>query len=121
MSEPFPYSAADELAAVRAHVRSRAATLGLPARRVELLALAVSELATNTLQHTDAGGSVRVWATTDHVICDVVDSGPLRSFGAMPPAGSFRGRGLAIVGQVADRVTATSTDHGTLVRMCMNR
>lgn len=116
----MPYGEADDLAAVRAFVRSRAAALGLPERRVEMLALAVSELATNTLQYTSGGGRVRVWAGSGQLYCDVVDGGPMRSIGDMPPASAVSGRGLAIVRRVADDVDIIPEPGGTLVRVRMN-
>jgi serine/threonine-protein kinase RsbW len=83
-----------------------------------LLTLAISELATNTLQHTTGSGVVRVWAADGQLICDVVDQGPPRSFGrSMPAANSIRGRGLAIVERVCDRVETFTVDEGTLVRI----
>jgi serine/threonine-protein kinase RsbW len=120
LADTMLYAAAGDLVAVRAFVRSCASALGLPAGRGELLALAVSELATNTLQHTPGGGSVRMWAEPGQVICDVVDGGPGRSFGDMPPAESLRGRGLAIVDQVVDEVATMSGPDGTLVRIWMD-
>jgi anti-sigma regulatory factor (Ser/Thr protein kinase) len=84
-----------------------------------MLTLAVSELTTNTLQHTTGGGRVRVWAEDGQLVCDVVDGGPPRSFGAMPPADSVRGRGLAIVDRVADEVSTSTGPDGTLVRIKM--
>jgi anti-sigma regulatory factor (Ser/Thr protein kinase) len=114
------YAEADDLAAVRAFVRSHALALGLAAGRVDLLTLAVSELATNTLQHTSGGGHVEVWAEPGHLVCDVTDAGPARSFGPMPPADSVRGRGLAIVQRVADEVATATGPGGTLVRIRMD-
>jgi anti-sigma regulatory factor (Ser/Thr protein kinase) len=119
-SDSMPYSRPDDLAAVRAFVRSCSSALGLAARRVELLALAVSELATNTLQHTSGGGRVRVWADAGQLVCDVADAGPDRSFGEMPAAHAARGRGLAIVRRIADEVAAIAGPDGTTVRIRMD-
>jgi serine/threonine-protein kinase RsbW len=126
-AEPMPpsadsmaYEQASDLAAVRAFVRMSALDLGLPESRVELLALAVSELTTNTLQHTSGGGHVSVWTDRDQLVCDVVDRGAMRTFGPMPAAGSIRGRGLAIVERVSDEVSISSDPDGTLVRIRMN-
>jgi serine/threonine-protein kinase RsbW len=118
--ESMTYADASDLAAVRAFVRMSALGLGLPASRVELLALAVSELTTNTLQHTSGGGRVRVWTERDQVVCDVVDGGSMRTFGPMPTAGSVRGRGLAIVERVSDEVSISLDPDGTRVRIRMN-
>ena len=116
--ETLPYSRAGELATVRAFVCHRARAAGLSAARVDLLALAVSELATNTLQHTDGGGLVRVWAEAGQLICDVVDQGAPRGFGGdMPAPGALRGRGLAIVARICDEVAVHADVAGTVVRL----
>lgn len=115
------YSRANELASVRAFVRHCASALGLPADRVAMLTLAVSELTTNTLLHTSGGGLVRLWAEERQIVCDVVDRGPPRSFGEMPAADATGGRGLAIVRRVADEVATVADGDHTLVRIRMNR
>ncbi|WP_328469564.1 ATP-binding protein [Actinoplanes sp. NBC_00393] len=125
MPEPaddgMSYSEPDDLRAVRAFVTERALALGLPAGRVGVLTLAVSELTTNTLQHTEGGGHIRVWAENGRLVCDVVDGGPDRPFGrAMPSAEAIRGRGLAIVERVCDSVYTWTVPGGTLVRICLN-
>ncbi|MEU4626693.1 ATP-binding protein [Actinoplanes sp. NPDC023801] len=115
------YEAADDLRRVRAFVTERALALGLPAGRVEVLTLAVSELTTNTLQHTSGGGHIRIWAQDGNLICDVVDEGASRPFGrAMPSAEAIRGRGLAIVERVCDSVHTSAVPGGTLVRICLS-
>ena len=118
--DTMPYRAPTDLAAVRAFVRTGALALGLPAGRADLLTLAVSELTTNTLQHTSGGGQVRLWSEEGQLVCDVVDGGPPVSFGQMPPPDSVRGRGLAIVSLVVDEVVSSSGPNGTLVRIRMN-
>lgn len=114
------YAAAGDLAMVRAFVRRAAGAAGLMPDRVELLALAVSELATNTLEHTSGGGTARIWHSNGQVVCDVVDAGRRRPFAAMPSADSSRGRGLAIVRMVVDEVTVFDGQSGTVVRLRMN-
>jgi serine/threonine-protein kinase RsbW len=117
-ADAMAYRRPSELSALRAFVRTRALALGLSAGRVEMLILAVSELATNTLQHTSGGGRIRVWVDADELVCEVVDRGPLPTFGrSMPPADSVGGRGLAIVERVCDEVTALPVTDGTLVRL----
>jgi serine/threonine-protein kinase RsbW len=111
-----------DLALVRAFVRDRSMALGLPELRADLLTLAVSELATNTLQHTTGGGLVRVWASGDAIGCDVLDQGPLRTLGhTMPAADAIRGRGLAIVERLCDEVAVDTEDGRTRVRLTMRR
>jgi anti-sigma regulatory factor (Ser/Thr protein kinase) len=117
-SDTMSYAVADDLTTVRRFVRSLALALGLSASRTDLLVLAVSELATNTLQHTTGGGLVRVWADAGQLICDVVDGGQAWAFGrGMPPADSVGGRGLAIVELVSDDVVATAGPEGTMIRI----
>jgi anti-sigma regulatory factor (Ser/Thr protein kinase) len=120
MPDVLVYDGPEDLGAVRAFARSRGLALGLSSSRADLLALAVSELATNTLQHTADGGEVRVWAEPGRLMCEVVDGGAERPFGQMPPPDSHRGRGLAIVQQVCDDVTTTSGPTGTSVRLRMD-
>jgi serine/threonine-protein kinase RsbW len=120
-SDAMSYADPGDLKAVRAFVAARASAFGLPAGRVDLLTVAISELATNTLQHTAGGGRVRVWADAGQLICDVVDGGPLRSFGRqMPAADAVRGRGLALVERVCDVVDVSAVAEGTLVRLRLN-
>jgi len=120
-NDTISYTDADDLMEVRHFVAARAAALGLEAGRVDVLTLAVSELATNTVQHTSGGGHVRVWAQAAQIICDVVDSGPMRALGRrMPAADSLRGRGLAIVERLCDAVDVYAVAEGTLVRVRLN-
>ncbi|MEV4657075.1 ATP-binding protein [Micromonospora sp. NPDC049301] len=118
VTEAMAYQVATDLRALRAFVCTAALARGLPPHRVELLTLAVSELATNTLQHTTGGGRVRLWAEADQLVCDVIDRGPVPAFGRdMPPADALRGRGLAIVEQVCDDVAVLSGPEETVVRI----
>ncbi|GIF20485.1 anti-sigma regulatory factor (Ser/Thr protein kinase) [Actinoplanes tereljensis] len=109
-----------DLAAVREFVRLESAALGLPRLRGDLLIVAVSELATNTLQHTGGGGRVLIWAEPDRVLCEIVDQGAPPSFGrAMPAADQPRGRGLAIVERICDEVGISSSPEGTAICLTM--
>ena len=116
--ESIAYQLVSDLVAVRAFVTARALALGLSRDRADLLTLAVNELATNTLQYTHDGGEVQLWSESGQVYCDVLDQGPVLSFGGgMPPADAVRGRGLAIVELVCDHVAAFAGTRGTIVRM----
>ncbi|GGM54147.1 ATP-binding protein [Dactylosporangium sucinum] len=118
MADTAGYSAISDLRPLREFVAARALALGLAAPRADLLMLAVNELATNTLQHTTGGGTVRVWADASGLWCDVVDQGAPRAFGrAMPPAEAIGGRGLAIVERICDDVSVFTAAEGTVVRM----
>lgn len=112
------YDRPADLAEVRAFVRASAGDLGLPERRADLLTLAVSELATNTLQHTAGGGRVRLRVELGRLLCDVIDQGPMRRLGGtMPAPQEIRGRGLAIVERICDEVGIDADDGGTRVRL----
>ena len=114
------YRVPGDLAVVREFVRAESERLGLSDIRADLLAVAVSELATNTLQHTGGGGVVRIWAESGTVRCEVVDSGRPPGFGrAMPTADQPRGRGLAIVERICDEVGIHPDGDGTAVRLGM--
>jgi serine/threonine-protein kinase RsbW len=116
--EAIGYALVSDLAAVRAFVTARALALGLSRDRADLLTLAVNELATNTLQYTEEGGEVQLWSESGQVFCDVLDQGPVLSFGAsMPPADAVRGRGLAIVELVCDHVAGFAGSRGSIVRL----
>jgi serine/threonine-protein kinase RsbW len=114
------YAQPADLARVREFVRTAACALGLSRPRADLLAVAVSELATNTLQHTAEGGRVRVLAEGNRLCCEVTDRGTPPALGRpMPAAQQTRGRGLAIVERLCDEVSVSSGPAGTTVRACV--
>jgi anti-sigma regulatory factor (Ser/Thr protein kinase) len=114
-----------EIASVREFVTTRARLAGLPPDRVRDLVLAVSELAANTLAHTGGPGTVLVWVTDDHIICEVHDSGELSDAHAGAsrpgPAELGGGRGLWVVRQLCDRVDFWTGTDGTTIRIYMRR
>ncbi|MEU7799997.1 ATP-binding protein [Micromonospora arborensis] len=117
-ADTMSYRVATDVRALRGFVSAGALARGLPPDRVELLTLAISELATNTLQHTTGGGRVRLWADSGQLFCDVVDQGPTRAFGRdMPAVDAIRGRGLAIVERVCDEVAVLTSPGETVVRV----
>ena len=116
------YDSPADLATVREFVRAEATALGLSRLRADLLAVAVSELATNTLQHTAGDGRVRVWPADDRLYCEVIDQGTARTFGrVMPAADAVRGRGLAIVERSCDEIEVSAEADGTHVRLGLFR
>ena len=94
---------------------------GLSADRTANMVLAASELAANTLRHTSAGGTLRIWRTRLELLCQVQDQGWI----ADPLAGRRRraaaepGHGLWVVNQVCDLVELRSDPAGTTVRLHM--
>lgn len=120
------FSSARELAAIRHFVEVLARKAGLPAWRVADLCLAVNEVATNTLVHTDQPGVLSLWQDpdTDSLICEISDSGQLadRLVGRIPPARSeSHGRGLILVNELCDLVEMPTgrIGSGTTVRLHM--
>lgn len=105
---------------VRDVVRTFATEVGLPPESTRDLVLAVNEVATNTLMHTAASGSLRIWRAPSSVICEIRDTGHI----ADPFAGRHRpiddvarGRGLWMANHLCDLVQLRSTELGTVVRM----
>jgi anti-sigma regulatory factor (Ser/Thr protein kinase) len=112
----------DSLRPVRAMVTRVAQRAGLPARQLTDLVIAVSEVAANTLRHTNAGGAAHAWQSGGEVICQVADTG----FIADPLAGLRHpapdepgGHGLWLVNQVCDLVQIRTGGRGTVVRLHM--
>ena len=119
-AEPLGYR--DDLGPVRSFVLSRAKHAGLTPPRIPDLVLAISELAANTLRHTDGGGTVQVWRSREEVICQVADAGqitdPLIGH-RTPPDERAGGYGLWLVNQVCDLVQARTGRAGTTIRLHM--
>ncbi len=112
----------NDLRPVRSFVASKARQAGLTPPRIPDLVLAVSELAANTLSHTDDGGTVQVWRTTREIICQVADTGQITDPLARHRAPSFElpgGKGLWLVNQVCDLVQARTSHAGTTTRLHM--
>jgi anti-sigma regulatory factor (Ser/Thr protein kinase) len=114
-----------EIASVRQFITTRARRAGLSPDRVKDLVLAVSELAANTLAHTEGAGTLLVWATNDDIICQVHDGGRLSdedAGGSRPaPDEPGGGRGLWVVRQLCDRVDICTGKTGTTIRTYMRR
>jgi anti-sigma regulatory factor (Ser/Thr protein kinase) len=126
LPEPPPTAAemvfgAADLRSLRHFVWAHTAPRGLPAERILDLVLAVSEVATNTVQHTAAGtGRLRLWRQDSGVTCEVRDSGHIADLlaGRLPASpASVHGRGLLIVNHLCDLVELSSSDGSTVVRM----
>jgi anti-sigma regulatory factor (Ser/Thr protein kinase) len=117
---------ADDVADLRAQVRDRAAAEGwLPPDRVEILVLALSEIATNGIRHGGARRELRVWISADAVVCELTDDGvrpPGPLAGYLPPAhGGIGGMGLWIVQQVCDAVAISVEGGLTRARFALRR
>jgi anti-sigma regulatory factor (Ser/Thr protein kinase) len=110
-----------DLRPVRHLVADYARRAGLPGERAADLVLAASELAANTLRHTDAGGTLHVWHTAAEIICQIRDEGwitdPLAGRTRRPP--DERGHGLWVVNQVCDLVELRTGRTGTTICLHM--
>jgi anti-sigma regulatory factor (Ser/Thr protein kinase) len=121
----FPYAVAD-LPLIRQLIADRAARFGLTADRAGDLTLAVNEVVTNTLAHTRAGGTLRVWvdAGQQALVCEVRDTGRIADLlvgRRSPPADAERGRGLWLVNQFCDLVELRPGEEGTTIRLYAHR
>jgi anti-sigma regulatory factor (Ser/Thr protein kinase) len=110
----------DDLARVRAFVSARARRAGLPADRARDLVIAVSELAANTWRHTDAGGTLHIWAADGELLCQIHDSGHISDQLAgrrRPALDGAGGSGLWVVHQLCDLVELRTASTGVTIRL----
>jgi anti-sigma regulatory factor (Ser/Thr protein kinase) len=94
------------------------------AGRTSSFALAVHELATNSLRHGGGSADVLLWGTTSSVICEVRDMGQI----ADPMVGRVRpgndregGWGVWMANQLCDLVQVRVGPAGTVVRVHMTK
>lgn len=111
-----------DLSKVRALVLQQGRAAGLSESRANDLVLAVSEVAANTLRHTQSSGTLTIWRQPGELVCEIQDEGTI----ADPLAGQTRpgpdatgGHGLWLVYQVCDAVELRSDESGTTIRMHM--
>jgi anti-sigma regulatory factor (Ser/Thr protein kinase) len=108
-----------EVTMARRLALDHAAGSGLSRSRATDVALAATELLTNSIEHGGGTGTLRLWAGHGHVVCEVHDSGTLADplAGRRPArAGHPRGRGLLLVNQIADLVRTHTSADGTVIR-----
>jgi anti-sigma regulatory factor (Ser/Thr protein kinase) len=111
-----------DLSQVRALVLQHAREAGLADGRANDLVLAVSEVAANTLRHTQSSGTLAIWHDEEEVVCEIHDEGMITDphvGHTKPSLDASGGHGLWIVRQVCDLVELTSDASGTTVRMHM--
>jgi anti-sigma regulatory factor (Ser/Thr protein kinase) len=92
---------------------------GLARARAADVALAATELLTNSIEHGGGTGTLRLWTGHGHVVCEVHDSGTLADpLAGRRPArpGHPRGRGLLLVNQIADLVRTHTSAGSTVIR-----
>jgi anti-sigma regulatory factor (Ser/Thr protein kinase) len=109
-----------DVPATRRTVAAWARSCGLPEDRVEVLELAASELATNSIRHGGGSGTVAMWLDETAAVVEFSDAGVLTDplVGRRTPAYDQEGgRGLYLVNQLCDLVQLRSSDRGTTVRV----
>jgi anti-sigma regulatory factor (Ser/Thr protein kinase) len=109
-----------DLRRVREAVVAAARRCGVTGAGAGDLALAVHELAANSVLHGGGRGRLRVWREPGAVVCEVSDTGhvtdPLTGRHAVGVDGDT-GRGLWMVNQLCDLVQLRSSASGTVVRV----
>jgi anti-sigma regulatory factor (Ser/Thr protein kinase) len=108
-----------DLGALRKLVRGCGEAAGLGSRRTSDLALAATEVATNSILHGGGAGTMAVWRDDGAVFCQVRDAGRIEDplVGRERPAPeSLRGRGMWLVNQLCDLVEVRSHGGGSVVR-----
>jgi anti-sigma regulatory factor (Ser/Thr protein kinase) len=111
-----------DLSKVRGLVMQQARAAGLTESRGNDLVLAVSEVAANTLRHTDSSGTLTIWHDPIEIVCEIHDEGKITDPNAgqrRPAADATGGHGLWLVRQVCDLVELRSDATGTTIRMHM--
>lgn len=111
---------ATDLRRVRAEVGAAAYRHGIAADRAADLALAIHELAANSVRHAGGAGVLRIWREPGALVCEVADEGqvlnPLTGRQCVSCEGAS-GRGLWMVNHLCDLVQLRSSDSGTSVRV----
>jgi anti-sigma regulatory factor (Ser/Thr protein kinase) len=109
-----------DLRALRAEVGDRARSEGVGYDRAADLALAVHELAANSVLHGGGGGVLQIWREPASLVVEIADGGTV----ANPLSGRVAaavedssGRGLWMVNHLCDLVQLRSSAAGTTVRV----
>ena len=96
-----------QLAELRQVVHHHVAGAGLTADRSADFVLAVTEVATNALEHGVPPATVCLWTSSTSITCQITDHGhvaqPLAGL-LPPPANQCRGRGLWMAHQLCDQL-----------------
>ena len=117
----FDLSSLPEL---RRQVARHAARAGLGVARVADLAMAVNEVATNSIRFGGGCGVARLWPDAEAVVCEIRDDGQISE----PLVGRERpgedidaARGLWLAHQLCDLVQIRSVQGGQVVRLRVKR
>ncbi|MEU3792906.1 anti-sigma factor RsbA family regulatory protein [Streptomyces fructofermentans] len=115
---------AETLPVTRDFALRQAGERGAGHARLQDLALIVAELTTNSVVHAGGTGTLRLWAESEQIVCEVEDAGLLTD----PLAGrrparpdQLGGRGLLLVNHLSDLVRVHAGDGGTTIRSYVSR
>ncbi|MEU4797581.1 sensor histidine kinase [Streptomyces sp. NPDC023327] len=113
-----------DLAIIRSKVSQCASDAGIPDDRLPKLAVAVTEIATNSIRHGGGRGTLRTWVQDSTFLSEFRDAGYISDVMAgrtRPDANQIGGRGLWLAHQLCDLVEIRSTpDQGTTIRLHMD-
>ncbi|WP_233427791.1 sensor histidine kinase [Actinokineospora spheciospongiae] len=107
------------LANARGLAGERARAVGLDEEQAGDVALVVTELLTNSVEHGGGAAVLRLWADAGGLVCEVRDRGRLvdQLAGLRPaPHDQPNGRGLLLVNTLADLVAVHTGAGGTTIR-----
>jgi len=110
----------ENLQALREDVSSHALRAGVSPARASDLALAVYEVAVNSVKHGSVERVLRIWVEPGTLVCEIHDHGHVTDpmVGRMRPArDDEKGRGLWIANHLCDLVQLRSGPGGTTVRI----
>lgn len=97
---------------------------GIGDDRAAKLALAMTEIATNALEHGDGTAHLEIVTRPDSVTVEISDHGaglPADRVAELPPPSQPQGRGLWLAEHLCDRVDLIPAPHGTRVALIMYR
>ena len=114
-----------ELSKVRRFVEARGREVGLPARVVDDLQIAVGEACVNVIRHTKSSRMDISWQTEhDRIVVSVRDQGVYRAYSPKVVAQEEAGFGIALMSALMDEievVPGTPASPGTIVRLARRR
>lgn len=108
------------LRAVRELALQVASVCGITDERAADLGLALHELGVNSIVHGKGSGTLRLWRSSEALVCEVTDDGVVEDplAGRLAPGSEEPdGRGLWMVNQLCDLVQLRSSGEGTAVRV----
>ncbi|MEU9097933.1 sensor histidine kinase [Streptomyces sp. NPDC048361] len=118
--QELTYTSGD-LSAIRSKVSQCASDAGVAEDQLPKLAVAVTEIATNSIRHGGGQGTLRTWSDPTTFLCEFRDGGYISDVMAgrtRPTAGQLGGRGLWLAHQLCDLVEIRSSpEQGTTIRL----